>query len=94
MKKPTKSKKSFKMGTVAVFDPSGFNPDYWNNLSEKDRKKYYGPLGYGKKKTKFFIFICEILNAPGHCVLVDMDDGHVEYMRHTSDFREINEGEF
>ena len=88
-----KSKK-FKKGTVVVFEIKNFNPDYWNNLPESDRIKYYGPLGYGAEKPKFFIFLTEIRNAPDHCVLVDMDDGHNEIMRHISDFREVTEGEF
>lgn len=89
MRKP----KTFKMGTVVVFEPKNFNPAYWNKLSEQDRIKYYGPLGYGQKKQKHFVFITEIVSTPGHCVLVDMDDGHVEVMRHTSDFREAREDE-
>lgn len=89
-----KKQKKFKPGTVVVFDTPNFNPGYWNNLPEQQRVKYYGPLGYGKKKPKFFVFMCEIRNAPGHCVLLDMDDGHMEYMRHISDFREVKEGEF
>ena len=81
----------FKIGTVVVFEPKNFNPDFWNNLSEEDRIKFYGPVGYGQKKL--FVFLAEIKNAPGHCVLVDMDDGHVEVMRHTTDFREATEEE-
>jgi hypothetical protein len=38
-------KPKFKLGDTVTFDPSNFNPDYWNNLSEADRIKYYGPLG-------------------------------------------------
>ena len=88
-----KSKK-FKKGTVVVFEIKNFNPDYWNNLPEADRIKYYGPLGYGAEKPKFFIFLTEIRNAPDHCVLIDMDDQHLEIMRHISDFREVTEKEF
>lgn len=86
--------KKFKRGTVVVFDPSNFNPEYWKNLSEEDRLKYYGTLGYGSRKPKFFVFLTEIRNAPGHCVLVALDDQHLETMRHTSDFREVTEEEF
>jgi hypothetical protein len=81
-------------GTVVVFEPKNFNPEFWNNLPEKDRAEYYGPLGYGSDKKKLFVFLTEIKNAPGHCVLVDLDDGHLEVMRHVSDFREVNEEEF
>ena len=90
MKKRTK----FKRGTVVVFDPRNFNKKYWKGLSEEDRIKYYGPLGYGAEKPKFFVFITEIRNAPGHCVLISLDDQSIETMRHTSDFREVREDEF
>ena len=86
--------KKFEPGTVVVFDPSGFNAEYWDNLSEGDRKKYYGTLGYGLDKPKFFVFLCEIKNAPSHCVLVSLDDQTIETMRHISDFREVEEEEF
>lgn len=89
MKKP----KKFKQGTVVVFEPKNFNKKYWKNLSEEDRIKYYGPLGYGQERLKLWVFMTEIRNAPGHCVLVDMDDGHIEVMRHTSDFREATDEE-
>lgn len=83
-----------KPGTVVIFNPSSFNPDFWNKLPEADRIKYYGSLGYGSNKKKFFVFLTEVKNAPGHCILVDLDDGHIETMRHTSDFREVEEEEF
>ena len=85
-------------GQVVVFDSSSFNPDWWNKLPEEDRIKYYGSLGYGMKKPKLFVFLSAILdnegNDTGHCVLVDMDDQHVETMRHTSDFRLASDEEF
>jgi hypothetical protein len=84
----------FKPGTVVVFDPTSFNPAFWDKLSEQDRVKHYGSLGYGSKKKKFFVFLTAVKNAPGHCILVDPDDGHLETMRHTSDFREVTEEEF
>ena len=86
--------KKFKKGTVVVFDPKNFNPNYWNSLSEEDRIKYYGPLGYGSEKPKFFVYLTEIKNAPGHCVLVSLDNQTIETMRHDSDFREVREDEF
>lgn len=88
-----KKQKKFKRGTVVVFDPTSFHPDFWDGLIEEERIRYYGPLGYGSEKPKLFVFLTEIMNAPGHCVLVDMDDGHIEVMRHTSDFREATEEE-
>lgn len=86
--------KSFIPGTVVVFDPESFNPKFWERLSEEEKIKYYGPLGYGQEKVKRFVFLCEIRNAPGHCVLVSLDDQKIETMRHTSDFREVTDEEF
>ena len=86
--------KKFKPGTAVVWDYRNFNPEYWDSLSEKDRKKYYGDLGYGSKKPVVFVFLCEILNAPGHCVLVNLDNQKIETMRHTDEFREVTEDEF
>lgn len=86
-------RESFKPGTVVVFDPAHFNPRFWEGLSEEDRVKYYGPLGYGSEKRKLFVYVCEI-NDSGHCLLVDMDTGLNVLMRHTSDFRAATEEEF
>jgi hypothetical protein len=83
----------FKPGTVVVFDPASFNPNFWDKLPEEDRIKYYGPLGYGSDKIKLFIYMSEI-NDSGHCVLIDMDTNENVIMRHTSDFRPATEEEF
>jgi len=84
---------SFKPGTVVVFDPASFNPNFWDGLSEDERVKYYGELGYGSKKLKLFVFVCEI-NESGHCLLVDMDTGLNVLMRHTYNFRPATDEEF
>jgi hypothetical protein len=100
MSKKSKKRKKIKRGSVVVFDPSNFNPKFWDDLSEEDRIKYYGPLGYGQKQ-KLFVFLCEILTADGypsgHCVLLELNHQqplNIEYMRHTSDFRLATEDEF
>ncbi len=85
--------KKFKMGSVVVFDPESFNPAFWDKLSEEERVKYYGPLGYGSEKKKLFVYLCEI-NDSGHCLLVDMDTGLNVLMRHTYNFRLATEEEF
>jgi len=85
---------TFEPGTIVVFDPDSFNSEFWKGLSEKERKKYYGPLGYGQKKLKPFVFLCEITTAPRHCVLVDIETQKIETMRHTNDFREVTDEEF
>ena len=72
---------------AVVFDVDTFHPPYWDNLTEEDRIEYYGPLGYGDEKLKLFTFICEMRPQSGHCVLIDMESGKVETMRHVSDFR-------
>ena len=87
------SKETFKPGTVVVFDPASFNPEFWDKLPEADRIKYYGPVGYGSKKTKLFVYMCEI-NDSGHCVLIDMDTKENVLMRHTCDFRPATDEEF
>lgn len=95
---PKKKERSFRPGTVVVFDPKGFNPEYWDNLSEDDRLKYYGALGYGKEKPELFVFLTEIRAADGsdsgHCVLVSLSDQHIETMRHPEDFRAATDEEF
>ena len=85
--------KEFKTGTVVVFDPESFNLGFWEKLSEQDRIKYYGSLGYGSDKKKLFVFVCEI-NESGHCLLVDMDTGLNVLMRHTYNFRPATDEEF
>jgi hypothetical protein len=87
----------FKPGTPVVFEPKNFNPEYWDRLSEEDRLRYYGPLGYGQLHPKVFIFLCEILepdgNPSGHCLLYSLNDQRIEPMRHTSDFRKATDEE-
>ena len=96
---------SFKVGSVVVLNQEAFAAGNWNGLSEEQRIKYYGPLGYGAKKPKLFIYMGEILAEPdtydhnrqyssGHCVLIDMDTNKFEIMRHTSDFRLATEEEW
>ncbi len=93
---------TFKPGDVVAFAPEQFNPEYWDNLSEDDRIKSYGWAGYGQPRPphrhKLFVWVCPINDADGHdsghCVLVDMDDGHVEWMRHSDEFRKATDQEF
>jgi len=77
----------FKPGDTVVFDPDSFNPYMWSKMSEDDKIKYYGPLGYGREKPLLFTFLCEHSPQVGHCVLVNMETQQIETMRHTSDFR-------
>ncbi len=79
-------------GDTVVWNPENFNPAFWDKLSERDRIRYYGDLGYGSKKRKLFTFLCHHRPQHGHCVLVSMD-GKVETMRHTSEFDLVGEDE-
>lgn len=80
-------------GTVVVFDESLLNEDYWNSISEKERIKRYGHLGYGADRKRLFVFLCEI-NHSGHCVLVALDNQEVLTMVHTDILRPATEEEF
>lgn len=86
--------KKIRLNSVVIFDPESFHQNYWNKLSEHLRKRYYGILGYGSKKPKHFVYLGEIKNAPGHCILVDMDTNEVLTMYHTWNFREVTDSEF
>lgn len=60
MKSKKKKTKKAKIGpgSVVVFEPTHFNPKFWDGLTEKEKKKYYGPLGYGAKSLNYlFIFV-------------------------------------
>lgn len=78
---------AFKPGDTVIFDPSSFNQDWWSGLPESDRQKYYGAVGYGAERPHLFTFICEHRPQGGHCVLISMEDQHVETMRHPDEFR-------
>jgi len=86
----------FKMGDTVVFEPDNFNLEYWDNLSEVNRITYYGPLGYGRTNTDrplLFTFLCEHSPQVGHCVLINMETQQIETMRHTADFRLVEDDE-
>lgn len=83
----------FKLGDTIIFDPSNFNQEYWKNLSEKDKIKYYSRFGYGSDKSVFFTFICEHSPQSGHCLIINMDTQQIETMVHMSEFRLVTEDE-
>ena len=91
-------KNQFKQGDVVVWTPDNFNQEWWQKLPEEDRIKYYGVLGYGRKKPRLFVFLTEIrdqeVGDTGHCVLVALDDQSIETMRHTCEFRHATDEEF
>lgn len=85
--------KQLKPGDTVVWDHRTLNPEYWNNLSEKDRVLFYGPLGYGQANPPYFTFLCHHSPQSGHCCLVNMETQQIETMRHTSEFRALTEDE-
>ena len=84
----------FKPGDTVVFDPDSFNPDFWNGLSLEQKKRYYGNLyNFEEDKPYLFTFLCYHSPQVGHCVLVSMEDQHIETMRHPDDFRLVGDDE-
>lgn len=77
----------FNPGDTLVFNPDSFNQNYWNNLSEEDKLKYYSQYGYGQKQLVLFSFLAEHKPQGGHCLLVNMATGQVLPMCHTLNFR-------
>lgn len=84
----------FKPGDTVAFDPTSFNPEYWDNLTLGQKEYYYGDLyDFEHDKPILFTFLCEHHPQTGHCVLVNMDNQKVETMRHTCDFRLVGDDE-
>ena len=57
--------------------------------SRKDWVQYYEPT-FG---NDIFIYLGEVPNCPGHCILADLMSGKVMGMYHTDNFREATEEE-
>ena len=85
----------FRLGDTVMFDPASFNSEYWNNLSDEDKRKYYGDICNFDNPDKpfLFTFITEQSPQVGHCVLINMQNQKVETMRHTTNFRLVGEEE-
>jgi len=86
--------KKIESGTVVVFDENLINSFVWNRMSQEEKVKNYGFLGYRSDKIKRFVFLCEIKNAPGHCVIVDLETQKLLTMIHTNILREVKPEEF
>jgi hypothetical protein len=87
----------FKSGQVVVFSPEKMNQDFWGSLSEEERVRHYGYLGYGQNKMKHLVYICPVIAPCGdtsHCVVLDMDTKQLIQMVHESDLRLAKEEEF
>jgi hypothetical protein len=84
----------FKLGDAIVWTPDNFNPKFWENTPLEDRDRYYYSWTMDSRGNPIvFVFITEINQAPGHCVVVSMAGGKVEWMRHTTEFRLATEDE-
>ena len=86
--------KAFKPGTVVVLNEKKLKGKWWDELTEKKRQEFYGLLGYGSNPPKCFVFITEIVSAPGHCVVMDLDTNKLLSMYHTENFRKATDSEF
>lgn len=94
-----KTYKDFKSGDVVVWDPP--YSQWMKDQTEENLQKWYGKLGYGKDKRPTFVYLSPINDCSdgfrhnsGHCVLLNMEDGSLEYMRHPEDFRFATDEEF
>ena len=85
----------FKPGDTLIFDPDSLNPEYWNGLSDEEKRHYYGDLyNFDNPEDPYlFTFICEHRPQMGHCVLVNMQNQTIQTMRHPHDFRLATEEE-
>jgi len=54
---------------------------------------YKDTFEYSTGNLKLFNFLGEVPQAPGHCILVDLDNGSIVGLYHTDNFREANEDE-
>ena len=71
-----------RVNSFVVFDQTTCNKEIYD--------KYFANV-FGN--NKLFIFLGEIPNARGHCILVDLTTGKIIGIYHTSNFREANENE-
>lgn len=67
--------------TFVVFDKSSCTSEIY--------EKYYKEIF----DNKLFIFLGEVTNAPGHCILVDLNTGLISGLYHTDNFRIATEDE-
>lgn len=72
-----------------------------NSLVKFKRGKYEAraeKMYYGDLIGKTFIYLGDIVNQPGHCILVEVGNlphlpSKFELFRHTADFEELSEDE-
>jgi hypothetical protein len=78
-----KYKCPIKMNSYVVFDVDSCP----NDIYEKYFKDTF-PEG------KLFVFMGEIAQILGHCILLDLESGKIIGMYHTNNFREANDDEY
>ena len=54
---------------------------------------YKDTFEYSTGNLKLFIFLGEVPQAPGHCILADLDSGLIVGLWHTTNLREATEDE-
>lgn len=80
----------FKLGQIVTLDLSSTEMQIYTH---EEKLKYWGELGYGQERPKFYIFIADLIPATGHCVLADLATGEIKAMWHTDLFRAAEERE-
>ena len=79
------------LNSFVVFDFCAL-PERFHSEDDYERDEDY-ELYYKHFEDKTYIFLGEIVQAPGHCILLDIDTGKVEAMHHTDNFRQLTEDE-
>ena len=73
--------KNLRVNSYVVFDKG--------SCSESIYDVYYKEFFEGK----LFIYLGEVKQCPGHCIISDLRDGKILGLYHTSNFREATEEE-
>ena len=74
--------KSIKQNTFVVFNRE--------SCTKKDYKKYFKKI-FDKK---VFVYLGEIEQAPGHCILADLDTGKIIGLYHVDNFRKATDTDY
>jgi hypothetical protein len=77
------------LSVVKVPDVNSYVVFDKKSVSKSMYEKYYKQDFEGK----LFVFLGEIKQCPGHCILTDLKNGKIIGMYHTDNFREATEDE-
>ena len=72
---------NIRQNAFVVFDKKSCTEELYN----QHFKEYF--------EGKLFVYLGEIPQTPGHCILSDLKTGKIEGLWHTSNFREATEEE-